>query len=170
MIPICSLLHRCERETTLKEALEAVRPARPPLARLTLSTSEGQAERPPSSECSVELVQQFSASKCVRGSTFGCDNLPLPTSTDGSAPVPVPVLEASIWVQDCRGRFRCGGSNATVDCGFKRMPFGRRHNCSCPLAPHPSPPTAPPLPPSAPPRPYELNLSQVTEQMLSESF
>lgn len=85
---------------------------------------------PSSSQCSVELVQQFSSTiKCMRGSTFDCYNIPSPAS------VYEPIVEGSMWVRGCRGRFRCAGSNATVDCGFRRMAMGRRHNCTCGVPP-----------------------------------
>lgn len=40
-----------------------------------------------------------------------------------------------MWVDGCRGQFRCDGSSATVDCGLRRKSVGHRHNCTCGKAP-----------------------------------
>ena len=62
-----------------------------------------------------ELINQTSRLRCELGVSFGCD-------------------DESMWVEGCRGRFRCGG--ALVYCGyFSRPPkgsYGRpRYRCHC---------------------------------------
>ena len=62
--------------------------------------------------CGASLVEQHSFARCERGVSFGC----LGTSR-------------SIWVQNCRGVFRCAGRRPPFRCGY---PEGApAYNCSC---------------------------------------
>ena len=64
------------------------------------------------STCEATLVAQHSKMPCLPGISFGC-------SEDSR----------SIWVANCRGRFRCLPGGEAFDCGY---PPGRRHyDCSC---------------------------------------
>ena len=61
----------------------------------------------------MELVRQTSQSNCALNSTYGC--------IDGTN---------TMWVQNCRGKFRCGSHANVIDCGVKVTEPGR-HNCTC---------------------------------------
>jgi hypothetical protein len=84
---------------------------------------------PPGNPCNVALVEQTSHGACVFDSTFGCVN------------------DASMFVKNCSGIFRCGTDNISVDC--KSVNFARAE-CSC-ASPTPAPPTPPPAPTPPPP-------------------
>mmetsp|Transcript_27337 Transcript_27337/g.82621 ORF Transcript_27337/g.82621 Transcript_27337/m.82621 type:complete len:332 (-) Transcript_27337:361-1356(-) len=64
-----------------------------------------------STPCQVELLQQNSFARCTLGKTFGCTGA------------------SSIWVANCRGRFRCGPNGVPFRCGFP--PGAAKYSCRC---------------------------------------
>lgn len=70
----------------------------------------------------LHLVKKRGRRTCVPGVTFGC----------------IPDKPTHFWVQNCRGRFRCGESKDAIPCGF---PMGlAKYTCACSVDPaHPDP-------------------------------
>jgi len=64
-----------------------------------------------STPCQVELLQQNSFARCTLGKTFGCTGA------------------SSIWVANCRGRFRCGPNGVPFRCGVP--PGAAKYSCRC---------------------------------------
>ena len=63
--------------------------------------------------CEVELVEQHSFANCINGRTFACH----------------PNTGSSIWVNNCRGVFKCGNGQP-FRCGYP-IGQGPTYNCSC---------------------------------------
>lgn len=94
-------------------AHSAVWPPRPEKAPLdSRPSSNGISSTRPSSSSSCMLIEQTSFAPCTLGVSFGCDE-----------------ASQTMWVRNCRGRFRCLHRQQPTSCGY---PPGRPfYNCSC---------------------------------------